>query len=71
MPKLCQLKQYKKIIALAVCMCFGTMIIAPAALAVEAETVILEPVASGVTVLSNEKAMIDASNAKDGYIMAA
>ena len=71
MPKLRQLKQYKKIIALTVCMCFSTMMIAPAALAVEAETAILEPVASGVKVLSNEKAIIDVSNAKDGYIMAA
>ena len=71
MPRLRQLEQYKKRIALVVCFCFGIMVFAPAVLAAETETAILEPVASGVTVLSNEKAMIDASNAKDGYIMAA
>ena len=71
MPRLRQLEQYKKRIALVVCFCFRIMVFAPAVLAVEAETVILEPVASGVTVLSNEKAIIDVSNAKDGYIMAA
>ena len=71
MPRLRQLEQYKKRIALVVCFCFGIMVFAPAVLAAETETAILEPVASGVKVLSNEKAIIDVSNAKDGYIMAA
>ena len=71
MPRLRQLEQYKKRIALVVCFCFGIMVFAPAVLAAETETAILEPVAAGVKVLSNEKAIIDVSNAKDGYIMAA
>lgn len=33
------------------------------------EIVVLEPVASGVTVYSNEDAAIDASNATEGYVM--
>ena len=73
------LKKYKKIIGLVSCICFCSMVFAPAVLAEEQKAnpsaepalAILEPVASGVTVLSNEKAVIDASNAKDGYIMAA
>ena len=72
-------KKYKKIIGLVSCICFCSMVFAPAVLAEEQKAnpsaepalTILEPVASGVTVLSNEKAVIDASNAKDGYIMAA
>ena len=66
----------QKVIALAVCICFGSMVLAPAALAVEpalppadAAPAMLEPVASGTVVLSNTKAAIDASNAGDGYIM--
>ena len=66
----------RKVIALAVCICFGSMVLAPAALAVEpalppadAAPAMLEPVASGTVVLSNTKAAIDASNAGDGYIM--
>lgn len=59
-----------KIIGFAVCICFGMLLFTPAAFATTAKT-ILEPVASGITVLSNEKVIIDASNAKDGYIMAA
>lgn len=70
----------KKSISLMVCFCFIAMIFAPVALAAGEANVIeqqkpsiavLEPVASGITVLSNEKVAIDASNAKDGYIMAA
>ncbi len=76
--KLFQGNNYKKFIAMAVCVCFGVMICAPVAMAAETQTVetdtvqtLLEPVASGTVVLSNTKAVIDASNAKDGYIMAA
>ncbi len=71
MHRLSKTALYKKTIALVVCLCFGTMVFVPSALAAESAPTILEPVASGITVLSNEKAMIDASNAKDGYIMAA
>lgn len=63
-----QLKHSKKIVALAICICFCGMIFVPAAIAAESMP---EPVASGTTVLSNDKAVIDVSNAKDGYIMAA
>lgn len=78
-----QCRQYKKIVSLAVCIGFSSMIFSPAvwaaatdlktadAVSIKATSAILEPVASGVVVLSNEKAVIDASNVKDGYIMAA
>ena len=60
------LKKYKKIISLVSCICFCSMVFAPAVLAEEQQAnslaepalTILEPVASGVTVLSNEKAVI-------------
>ncbi len=75
-------KRYQKTIGIVVCMAFCVTAVCPAAWATESgnqtqETTvvtkasILEPIASGITVLSNAKAVVDVSNAKDGYIMVA
>ena len=77
------IKKYKKAISMTVLFGFCSMVFCPAAMAagedlnkadavsIKATGSILEPVASGTLVLSNEKAVIDVSNSKDGYIMAA
>ncbi len=59
------LRKRKKYIVFLLCLVFSLLTVLPATAAV------LSAVASGTTVYSNEKAKVDASNAKDGYVMAA
>lgn len=55
----------KKVISILVCAVFLLTAVSPTLAAV------LPTVAAGTTVYSNEKAKVDASNAKDGYVMVA
>lgn len=55
----------KKWISILLFTVFSLLVVSPAGAAV------LPTVASGTTVYSNEKAKVDASNAKDGYVMVA
>lgn len=59
----------KKVISLMLC---GVLLSTPiVGLIQPAEGAVLSTVASGTSVFSNEKAKIDASNTKDGYVMVA
>ncbi len=59
------LKKYRKVMGILLCLALLLQVVAPATAAM------LPAVASGTVVHSNSKAKIDASNAKDGYIMVA
>ncbi len=59
------LSKSKKWIGFLLCILVSLSAVLPATAAV------LPTVASGTTVYSNEKAKVDASNAKDGYVMVA
>lgn len=57
--------KHKRWLSLLLCIVFSLLAVCPAS------GKVLAPVASGTTVYSNEKAKVDASNAKDGYVMVA
>ena len=59
------MQRMEKGICVVLCVLFAFLLTSPAVAAV------LSTVASGTTVYSNEKAKVDASNTKDGYIMVA